>query len=190
MSDLEVILFKSAQAWERWLEEHHATSPGVWLKIAKKGTGNESVSYAEALNVALCFGWIDGQANKFDDEYWLQKFTPRRPRSPWSAINRDRAMLLIEQARMREAGLLEVERARQDGRWDAAYASQSKAVVPDDLQKALDENEAARAFFNQLDSANRYAILYRVNTAKRPETRQKRIAQFVEMLALNKEIYE
>lgn len=189
MSDLETILFESEKDWEKWLESHHTTSPGAWLKIAKKESGKQSVSYQEALTVALCFGWIDGQKNKFDDEYWLQKFTPRRPRSPWSQINRDKATQLIEQGKMREAGLREVERAKQDGRWDAAYASQSKAPVPDDLQKALDQNKAAKAFFEKLDSTNRYAILYRVNSAKKPETRQKRITQFVEMLAENKKLY-
>ena len=189
MPELEIMLFNSEQDWEQWLEEHHTTSPGTWLKIAKKEAGKESVSYQEALTVALCFGWIDGQKNKFDNEYWLQKFTPRRPRSPWSAINRDKATQLIEQSKMREAGLREVERARQDGRWDTAYASQSKATVPDDLQAALDQNEAAKAFFEQLNSVNRYAILYRIQSAKKPETRQKRIAQFVEMLAEKKKLY-
>jgi uncharacterized protein YdeI (YjbR/CyaY-like superfamily) len=189
MNDLEIILFNSEQDWERWLEEHHATSPGVWLKIAKKESGKQSVSYQEALAVALCFGWIDGQKNKFDDEYWLQKFTPRRPRSPWSVINRDKATQLIEQGRMREAGLREVERARQDGRWETAYASQSKAAIPDDLQAALDQNPSAKEFFNQLNSANRYAILFRINSAKKPETRQRRIAQFVEMLVQKKKLY-
>jgi uncharacterized protein YdeI (YjbR/CyaY-like superfamily) len=189
MSDLEIVLFKSERDWEQWLEQHHATSPGAWLKIAKKGTGKESVSYQEALGVALCFGWIDGQKNKFDDEYFLQKFTPRRTRSPWSKINREKVTQLIEQGKMREAGLREMERAKQDGRWEAAYESQSRATVPDDLQQALDANEAAQAFFNQLDSTNRYAILYRVHSARKPETRQKRIAQFVEMLAEKRKIY-
>jgi uncharacterized protein YdeI (YjbR/CyaY-like superfamily) len=189
MSDLETILFESESIWEKWLESNHTNSPGAWLKIAKKDSGKASVSYQEALTVALCFGWIDGQKNKFDDEYWLQKFTPRRSKSPWSQINRDNATQLIEQGRMREAGMKEVERAKQDGRWDVAYAPQSKSTTPDDLQAALDQNESAKAFFATLNSANRYAILFRINSAKKPETRQKRIAQFIEMLAENRKLY-
>ena len=140
--------------------------------------------------MALCFGWIDGQKNKFDDQAWLQKFTPRRPKSGWSQINREKADELIRQGKMRPAGLREVERAQADGRWDAAYASQSNATVPEDLQKALDQNPAAQEFFNQLNSVNRYAILYRVSTAKKPETRQRRIETFIAMLNDKKKIHD
>jgi uncharacterized protein YdeI (YjbR/CyaY-like superfamily) len=155
----------------------------VWLKIAKKGAGIDSVSYAEALEVALCYGWIDGQKGRFDDEHWLQRFTARKAASRWSKINRDKATELIERGEMRPAGLREVERAKADGRWDAAYAGQGTATVPDDLRRALDANDRARAFFATLDAANRYAILYRVQDAKKPETRARRIAKYVAMLA-------
>lgn len=189
MPELPIIPFESEAAWEGWLEQNHASSPGLWLKIAKKGSGYESVDYAGALDVALCFGWIDGQKNKFDDEYWLQKFTPRRPRSKWSKINREKVERLIAEGRMREAGLAEIEAAKADGRWDAAYESQSKITVPDDLQAALDANPEAKAFFDTLNSANRYAILYRVDEAKRPETRQRRIDNFIDMLNKGEKLY-
>jgi uncharacterized protein YdeI (YjbR/CyaY-like superfamily) len=189
MNDQPILHFESEQAWEQWLEANHATSQGLWLKIAKKDSGIDSVSYAQALDVALCFGWIDGQKNKFDKQFWLQKFTPRRPKSRWSKINREKAMALIEQGRMRPAGLREVERARQDGRWDAAYASQSSITVPDDFQQALDQNPTARAFFDTLNSQNRYAILYRLQDAKKPETRQRRIEKFIALLNEQQTLY-
>ena len=187
--ELPIIVFESEQAWEMWLEGEHESSTGLWLKIAKKDSGIESVYYQEALTVALCFGWIDGQKKKFDDSYWLQRFTPRRPKSKWSQINRDKAIELIEQGRMREAGLLEVERAKEDGRWDAAYAPQSKITIPDDFQQALDQNPAALAFFEQLNSANRFAILSQIHDAKRPATRQRRIAKYIDMLNKNEKLY-
>jgi uncharacterized protein YdeI (YjbR/CyaY-like superfamily) len=190
VAELDIMLFESMPEWERWLEANHGTSPGVRLQIAKKASGKDSVSYAEALEVALCFGWIDSQKGTLDDDYFLQRFTPRRKRSKWSVINREAAESLIEQGKMRGAGLREVERAREDGRWEAAYQSQSKATVPDDLQQALDANEAARAFFETLDGTNRYAILYRVGDAKKAGTRQRRIEKFVKMLAEHKKIYE
>jgi uncharacterized protein YdeI (YjbR/CyaY-like superfamily) len=189
MTELPIIPFETEQAWEQWLEENHTSSPGMWLKIAKKDSGHPSITYQQALDIALCFGWIDGQKNKFDDAYWLQKFTPRRTKSPWSRINREKVTTLIEQGKMRQAGLEEVERAQADGRWDAAYESQSRITVPDDFQAALDANPEAQAFFEGLNSANRYAILYRITTAKKPETRQKRIARFIDMLAENKKLY-
>lgn len=189
MPDLPIIPFASQQAWENWLEENHATSPGLWLKVAKKDSGHQSVTHLEALDVALCFGWIDGQRKKLDDQYFLQKFTPRRPKSVWSQVNREKVSQLIAQGKMREAGLKEIERAKADGRWDAAYASQSKIVIPDDLQAALDANPAAKAFFETLNSQNRYAILYRVTTAKKPETRQNRIQKFIAMLIAGEKIY-
>jgi uncharacterized protein YdeI (YjbR/CyaY-like superfamily) len=187
--ELPIIPFASPKAWETWLEEQHTTSDGLWLKIAKKGSGIETVSYAEALEAALCYGWIDGQKASFDDRYWLQRFTPRKPRSKWSKINRQKATELIERGEMKPAGLREVERAKADGRWDAAYDAQSTATVPDDLRRELEKNEVARVFFSKLDSANRYAILYQIQDAKRPETRARRIAKYVAMLSEQKKIY-
>jgi uncharacterized protein YdeI (YjbR/CyaY-like superfamily) len=181
--------FATQQDWEAWLAEHYADSTGIWLKIAKKATGTQSISYAEALEGALCYGWIDGQKAAFDEHYWLQKFTPRRPKSVWSQINRDKANALIAAGRMQPSGLHQVERARADGRWDAAYAGQSGASVPDDLQEALDDNPLARDFFLTLNSVNRYAIIFRVQTAKKAETRAAKIQKFVEMLAKGEKIY-
>jgi uncharacterized protein YdeI (YjbR/CyaY-like superfamily) len=164
------------------LEEHHSDPAGVWLKIAKKGRGIETLTHAEALEEALCFGWIDAVRHAHDDDYFLQRFVPRRPRSKWSQVNRDKVMALTEVGRMHPAGLAEVERAKADGRWDAAYAPQSRATVPDDLQAELDARPKAMATFETLKSQNRYAILYRLRDAKRPETRARRLQQFVEML--------
>ena len=186
---LPVMTFESTDAWDTWLAAHHADSPGLWLKIAKKGAAGRTVSYSDALDVALCHGWIDGQKGRHDDEYWLQRFTPRKPGSNWSKINTERAAALIASGRMRPAGLREVERAQADGRWEQAYESQSRVTVPEDLARALAANERARAFFATLDSANRYAILYRIGTAKKPETRAKRIDTFVTMLSEHKKIH-
>jgi uncharacterized protein YdeI (YjbR/CyaY-like superfamily) len=186
---LPVMTFDSTDAWDAWLGAHHADSPGLWLKIAKKGAAGRTISYSEALDVALCHGWIDGQKGRYDDEYWLQRFTPRKPASKWSKINTERVAALTASGRMRPAGLHEVERARADGRWEQAYESQSRVTVPEDLARALAENERARAFFATLDSANRYAILYRIGTAKKPETRAKRIDTFVTMLSEHKKIH-
>ena len=187
--DLPVLSFPSREAWEAWLDEQHASSTGLWLKIAKKGSEIDTVSYQEALEVALCYGWIDGQKGQFDESYWLQRFTPRKPRSKWSKVNRDKATELIETGKMKPAGLREVEGARADGRWDAAYDGQGSAAVPDDLRQALDGNEKARAFFETLDRTNRYAILYRIQDARKPETRARRIEQYVAMLSEQKKIY-
>ncbi len=184
--NLPIVPFASRGAWEAWLEEHHATSEGLWLKIAKKGSGLETVTYDQAVEIALCYGWIDGQARKLDEHYYLQRFTPRRPRSNWSKINRQRATELIERGKMKPAGLREVERAKADGRWEAAYDSPSTATVPEDLLRELEKNEKAREFFSKLDGRNRYAILYRIQDAKRPETRTQRIAEYVAMLAEQK----
>ncbi len=186
---LPVMSFESAQDWETWLSTHRTDSPGVWLMIAKKSTHAQTVSYADALDVALCHGWIDGQKGRLDDDHWLQRFTPRGPRSKWSKVNTEKAAALIEAGRMKPAGLREVERAKADGRWDTAYAPQSRISVPDDLARALAGNDQARAFFATLDSANRYAILYRLADAKRPETRAKRIVSFVAMLSEHKKIH-
>jgi len=181
--DLPVIPFASAGDWEAWLEEHHASAGGVWIRFAKTGSGLASVTYREAVRGALRYGWIDGQSRSIDERQWMQRFTPRRARSRWSRINRDAAAEMIERGEMAPAGLLEVERAQADGRWDAAYDSPSTATVPDDLQRALDESPAASAAFAALDGQNRYAILHRVQTAKKPETRARRIERFVAMLA-------
>jgi uncharacterized protein YdeI (YjbR/CyaY-like superfamily) len=184
------IAFASREDWAAWLAEHHEDADGVWLKLAKKGSGIASVTQAEAVEVALCFGWIDGQAKPVDDDHWLQRFTPRRARSRWSKRNRDRALQLIANGEMHPAGLREVERAKADGRWDAAYEGPRTATVPDDLQAALDADDEARAFFATLDSANRYAILYRVQDAKKPETRARRIEKYVAMLREHRKIHE
>lgn len=187
--DLPILSCESQQAWEAWLEEHHADSKGVWLKMAKKETGIASVNYAEALEGALCYGWIDGQKASFNETHWLQKFTPRGARSIWSKVNCEKAEALLASGRLRPAGLRQVELARADGRWEAAYDSQSKMTVPDDLRRELDKNPVAQAFFATLNSANRYAILFRVQTAKKPETRAARIQKFVEMLARHEQLH-
>ena len=187
--ELPVLGFEDSAAWEAWLAGQYAASPGAWLKIPKKGAAGTGISYPDALAVALCYGWIDGQKAGLDDEYWLQRFTPRKPGSRWSKINTEKAAELIEAGRMQPAGLREVERARADGRWDAAYAGQRSMAVPDDLERELAGNEAARAFFATLSSVNRYAILYRIADAKRPETRARRIAKYVAMLAAHETIY-
>jgi uncharacterized protein YdeI (YjbR/CyaY-like superfamily) len=181
--ELPVLPFATAEAWEAWLEREHASAPGVWLRLAKKESGIASVTYAEALDVALCFGWIDGQRRAFDAAWFLQHFTPRSRGSRWSKRNTEHAERLIAAGAMRPAGLAQVEAARADGRWEAAYAGPSSATVPPDLQAALDANPAAAVFFATLRGANRYAILYRVQDAKRPETRARRIDRFVAMLA-------
>jgi uncharacterized protein YdeI (YjbR/CyaY-like superfamily) len=187
--DLPIIAFASRNAWEAWLEKHHAASNGLWLEIAKKESGIETVSYAEALEAALCYGWIDGQKSFFDENYWLQRFTPRRPRSKWSKRNCQTATELIEKGKMKPAGLREVERAKADGWWDSAYDAQSTATVPEDFRRDLEKNEVAREFFATLDSRNRYAILYQIQDAKRPETRKRRIEKYVAMLSEQKKLY-
>ena len=164
-------------------------SKGIWLKIAKKEVGIPSVNYSEALDSALCYGWIDGQKGSFDDKYWLQKFTPRRAKSGWSKVNCDKATELIAKGRMQPAGLRQVELAQADGRWESAYHSQSKITVPEDFQDELDKNPQAKEFFSTLNSANRYAILYRLQTAKKPETRSARIQKFIEMLTRNEKLH-
>jgi uncharacterized protein YdeI (YjbR/CyaY-like superfamily) len=177
-----VLFFATPAALEAWLDEHDEESDGIWLKFAKKGSGIRSVVYAEAVEIALCHGWIDGQAKRLDEEHYLQRFTPRRPRSKWSMINREKAERLIAEGRMRPAGLREIERAREDGRWDDAYDPPATATVPDDFQQALDAEPAAREFFETLGSTKRYSFLYRIADAKRPETRARRIAEYVDLL--------
>lgn len=179
---LPILAFASPADWEAWLKEHHGSSKGLWLKIAKKGSGETTVTYAEALDVALCHGWIDGQKGALDEAFFVQRFTPRGPRSKWSKINREKAEALIKAKRMRPAGLAEVEAAKADGRWEAAYEGQRTITVPEDLQKELDASPKAAAFFATLSSVNRYAILYRIQDAKKPETRARRIEKFIGML--------
>jgi uncharacterized protein YdeI (YjbR/CyaY-like superfamily) len=187
--DLPVIAFKSQQAWNAWLVAQAASSEGLWLKLAKKSAAIAGVSKSEAVDTALCHGWIDGQLDSFDDQYALVRFTPRRQASKWSERNRTRALQLIESGQMLPAGLKEVERARKDGRWEAAYAPQSTAEIPDDLRAALAKNKKASKFFETLDRVNRYSILYRVHNAKKPETRAARIEKFVAMLAAGETIH-
>ncbi len=184
-----ILPFPDAAAWEAWLVREHTEQDGVWLQFAKRKSGVPSVTYEEAVEVALCYGWIDSQKKGYDETYWLQKFTPRRPNSKWSQSNRERVERLLAEDRMQPAGLREVDLAKANGQWDAAYAGQAAAVVPPDLQAELDANPQAAAFFARLTSANRYAILHRLETAKKPETRQKRLRQFVEMLEREETIY-
>jgi len=175
-------LFKSAKAFETWLRKHHATSDGLWLRIAKKGADEPSVTYPEAVDIALCWGWIDGQKKSLDDQHYLQRFTPRRARSIWSKINVDKVAALVESGRMQPPGQAQVDAAKADGRWAKAYDGARTSTVPDDLQAALEASPAAKAFFATINASNRYAVLWRVQTAVKPETRAKRIAQLVEML--------
>lgn len=187
--NLPILLFENQDAWGIWLERNHAVSPGVWLRLAKKGSGAASVSYAEALEVALCYGWIDGHKRRGDENTWLHKFTRRARKSIWSKINREKALALVRSGRMKPSGLQEIERAQQDGRWEAAYDSARGARVPEDFQTALDRNARAKANFAALDGANRYAFLFRIQTVKRPETRARRIEQFIRMLEKNEKIH-
>ncbi|SFT64630.1 Uncharacterized conserved protein YdeI, YjbR/CyaY-like superfamily, DUF1801 family [Actinopolyspora lacussalsi subsp. righensis] len=184
-----VLEFASGAEWRDWLADNHDDSSGVWLRIAKKNAATTSVSYAQALDEALCFGWIDAVKRSHDDSSWLQRFTPRKSRSKWSRINRDNAERLIEAGRMREPGHREIEKAKQDGRWQAAYEPQRTATVPDDLRRELEANPTAKEFFDNLDSQNRYAILHRVADAKRAETRARRISRFVAMLAEHRKLH-
>ncbi|MBI3433051.1 MAG: YdeI/OmpD-associated family protein [Hydrogenophilales bacterium] len=186
---LPVHSFEQQKEWAAWLKGNHNTSLGVWLQLAKKNAGVQSVSYEEAIEVALCFGWIDGQKRAHSEQYWLQKFTPRSAKSVWSKINKEKALTLIKAGKMEPAGLKEIERARLDGRWDAAYDSASKSTVPSDFQLALDGNTSAKNFFGTLDSRNRYAVLFRIQTAKSAEARARKIVQFVQMLARHEKVH-
>jgi uncharacterized protein YdeI (YjbR/CyaY-like superfamily) len=185
----QALRFAQQAEWAQWLAQHHASSGGVWLVHAKKGNADPTVSYAEALEVALCFGWIDSRKESLDSGHFLQRWTPRSGNSIWSRVNRDHVLRYIEQGKMQPAGLAEVEGARADGRWDAAYDPVSAAAVPPDLQAALDANPAAAAFFPALTSQNRYAILFRLQTARKPETRAARLDKFVAMLARGETIH-
>jgi uncharacterized protein YdeI (YjbR/CyaY-like superfamily) len=188
MAEQPTLLFADQAAWEAWLADNYATSDGVWLQFAKKDTGYTSVNYVQALDVALCYGWIDGQSRKFDEIYYLQKFTPRRAKSMWSQINREKVARLIEAGRMREAGQKEIDRAKADGRWDMAYPSPSDITVPDDFAAALAANPAAKAFWDTLNKTGRYPFLFQTLTAKKPETRANRIARFMVLLADGKKL--
>ncbi|MFL5859700.1 MAG: YdeI/OmpD-associated family protein [Solirubrobacteraceae bacterium] len=180
--DLNVVECPDDRHWERWLEQHHADAADAWVKIAKKGTGVTTVRYPEVLDTAICFGWIDAQRRPLDETYFLQRFTPRGPRSRWSQVNRDKAQVLMAAGRMRPAGHAQIENARADGRWDAAYEPQSRASVPDDFQRALDADPAAREFFAALKGQKRYAFLFRLHHVKTQKARDRRIASYIELL--------
>lgn len=185
----EIQAFVDRGAWEAWLDANHLSARGLWIRFARKASEHKSVSHSEALESALCYGWIDGQTKSCDEEWWLQKFCPRSRRSMWSKINREKVEELGKRGLMKPSGMEEVARAKEDGRWASAYDPMRRAVVPKDLQAALDKSSRAKAFFGTLDSKNRYAILFRIQTAKRPETRAKRIAQFVGMLERHERIH-
>ncbi|MET1008492.1 MAG: YdeI/OmpD-associated family protein [Gaiellaceae bacterium] len=184
-----ILTLASEAEWEAWLDAEHATSDGVWLKFAKKGSGVETVVYAEALDVALCYGWIDSQVARLDERFYLQKFTPRRARSKWSQINREKIEALTKEGRMKPAGLEQVELAKADGRWDAAYSSPANIEVPDDLKAALEASPRAAEFWDGLNKSNRFAILYQLQDAKKPETRARRLEKFVGMLERGEKLY-
>jgi len=187
--DASPALFKSAKAFETWLKKHHASSDGLWLKIAKRGASEPSVTYVEAVEIALCWGWIDGQKKGLDDQYFLQRFTPRRARSIWSKINVDKVATLIEAGRMQAPGYAQIEAAKADGRWARAYEGARTSTVPEDLLAALDAEPKAKAFFATINASNRYAVLWRIQTAVKAETRARRIAQLVEMLARGETVH-
>ena len=180
--ELEIRPFKNATEWEKFLKKEYTREHGIWIKYAKKASGIDTVTYAEALDVALCYGWIDGQAKPFDENYYLQRWTPRRKRSKWSTRNREHVARLIKEGRMQPAGQAQIDAAKADGRWDAAYDGASRIVVPEDLQAELDKDPKAKATFEGLKSANRYAILYNLHDAKKPETRERRMQKYLAML--------
>lgn len=182
MPEQPIIAFADAAAFTRWLHRHHVDHPGIWMRIYKKASGQPTIAYAEALDVALCYGWIDGQKQKGDEHSWLQKFTQRRARSAWSKVNTGHAERLIRDGLMQPAGLAAITAAKADGRWDQAYHPSSSAEVPEDFLQALAPYPEARAFFDALSKSNRYAIIYRLQSAKRPETRTKRMADFIERM--------
>jgi uncharacterized protein YdeI (YjbR/CyaY-like superfamily) len=188
VTEQEAVFFEGPEGFEAWLEANGEASDGVWVKMAKKDTGIPSLNWARAVEVALCFGWIDGQSRRIDDDWYLQRFTPRRPKSTWSKLNREKVQALTAAGRMRPGGLAEVERAKADGRWDAAYDSMTTASVPDDLSRALNEAGLSEVFDN-LDSRNRYAIFHRIQTARKPETRARRITKYVAMLEAGERPY-
>jgi uncharacterized protein YdeI (YjbR/CyaY-like superfamily) len=187
--EFQTLTFPTQAKFRAWLEKNHSKEPGLWIRYAKKGSGVKTMVYAEAVEVALCYGWIDGKVRTVDENYYVQRFTPRRKQSKWSRINRDKAEALIAAGRMKPAGLAEVERAKEDGRWDAAYEPAAKMTVPDDLIAALQKKPKALEFFENLNKMNRYAILFQIHDAKKPETRARRIAKFVEMMQKGEKLY-
>ena len=189
MSDLAELLVQDAEGWRAWLDSHHARHPGVWLVLHKKGGRATALTYAQALDEALCFGWVDGQLARRDDGSYRRRFTPRQPDSPWSARNVEHVARLTRAGRMRPAGIAAVEAAKAQGRWQAAYRGQAGQQVPPDLAQALAANAAAAATFGQLDAANRYSIVYRLNAVKRPATRDRKLAEYVDMLARGESIH-
>ncbi|SFS67200.1 YdeI family protein [Paenibacillus sp. BC26] len=188
-NELPVMFFGEQQSLENWLENNHDTSPGIRLQITKKNSGAVTVSYDEALEIALCYGWVDSQKEKFDEKMWVQRFTPRRAKSIWSKINKDKAELLITSGRMKPSGFKAIEVAKKNGQWDKAYESQSIATIPEDFAIELERSVKAKAFYDTLNSQNKYAILFRIHNAKKQETRAKRIQQFVAMLEKGEKIY-
>jgi uncharacterized protein YdeI (YjbR/CyaY-like superfamily) len=180
--ELPIVDAADQQAWRAWLEANNADQPGAWLKLAKKGAPTASVSYAEALEEAICFGWIDGQVRRFDEHFYLQRFTPRRSKSKWSQINRESAARLLAEGRIRPSGLAQIEAAKADGRWESAYPGQSEATVPENFQRALDRDPKAKSFFETLTGSSRYAFLYRLHNVRKPESRAKRIEGYIELL--------
>jgi uncharacterized protein YdeI (YjbR/CyaY-like superfamily) len=189
MPDIPVKSFASATLWRRWLDANHAKSSGIWLRIHKKDSGKKTVIYAEALDEALCYGWIDGQKNKGDETSWLQKFTPRRPRSLWSKKNCEHATRLIKAKRMTASGQKEVDAAKKDGRWDKAYDASSTMEIPADFLRALKKDKKAHSFFESLNRANVFAIVWRLQTAKKPETRTKRLDLILQMMRDGKKFH-
>jgi len=188
-NDCKIMSFPSAKKWERWLAENHGSSIGVWLRFFKKSSGVASVTHAQALDEALCYGWIDGQLKRYDATSWLHKFTPRRPKSIWSKRNREHVARVVKDGKMQPAGLREVNTAKADGRWDMAYDSPSKMTIPKDFLRALSKDKGARMFFETLNKANTYAIAWRLQTAKKPETREQRMRTILAMLARGKKFH-
>ena len=186
---LKIESFASKGAWEQWLDMYHERSQGIWIIIAKKNSAGTNVSYSEALEVALCYGWIDAQKKSYDQDRWLQKFTPRRPKSVWSKVNVEKVLQLVAFGRMKASGMKEVNAAKKDGRWESAYESQRSFTIPDDFQVEWEKNEQAKSFFETLNRQNRYAICYRIQAAKKPETRRARIDKFIEMLTKSQKLH-
>ena len=188
--DFDIVAFRSEKEWERWLSKNHSKKNGIWIKYFKKDSDTKSVTYAEAIDAALCFGWIDSQAKKYDDRSWLQKFTPRRSKSIWSKRNREHVDRLIKDGKMKAAGLKEIEAAKNDGRWEQAYDSPKTMEIPEDLLKELSKNKKAKTFFETLNKTNVYSITWRLQTAKKPETRAARMKTILEMLKKGSKFHE
>lgn len=188
-TDLPIVHFATPEEWAQWLAKHHEDAKGLWVRMYKKDTGKASINYAQALDEALCYGWIDGQKQSYDTESWLQRFTPRRPKSPWSKINREHIARLLKEKRMKPAGMKQVEAAKADGRWDRAYDAASTSTIPEDFLQELSKNKKAYAFFETLNKANLYAISYRLQTAKKPETREKRMKAILDMMKQGKKLH-